>query len=51
MFSVVSTFSERADSRQFAEVIAHRYANGLIVKEKESSVKTDAEVDDPVGRE
>lgn len=51
VFSVVSTFSERADSRQFAEVIAHRYANGLIVKEKESSVETDAEVDDPVGRE
>lgn len=33
VFSIVSTFTERADSRQFAEVIAQRYANGIVVKE------------------
>ena len=33
VFSVVATFSERADSRRFAEVIAQKYADGVIMKE------------------
>jgi hypothetical protein len=33
VFSVVATFSERSDSRSFAESIALRYANGVSVKE------------------
>lgn len=33
VFSVVASFTERADSRQFAELVAQRYANGIVVKE------------------
>lgn len=45
VFSVVSTFTERADSRQFAQTIAQRYADGLVVKEvKEATADaTDSE--------
>ena len=33
VFSVVATFSERADSRRFAEIIAQKYADGVVLKE------------------
>lgn len=33
VFSVVSTFSDRSDSRHYAEVIAQKFANGVAVKE------------------
>lgn len=33
VFSVVATFSDRADSRLFAETIAQKYAGGVVVKE------------------
>jgi hypothetical protein len=43
VFSVVATFTERADSRHFAELVAQRYANGVTVKEAKEAVISLAE--------
>ena len=38
VFSVVASFTERSDSRHFAELVAQRYANGIVVKDVKESV-------------